>query len=69
MVVQAKFADSHIDDGKPMENKEVEQKLSIQKIGLENKSFEKNENEADQKVDEKTERISTTANSSESDEL
>ena len=69
MVVQAKFADSHIDDGKPMENKEVEQKVSIQEIGLENKSFEKNKNEADQSLDEKTERISSTENSSESEEL
>ena len=42
MVVQAKFADSHIADKNTMKKDEDEEKVSIQ--GSENKSFEKNEN-------------------------
>ena len=70
MVVQAKFADSHIADTKTMEKDEIGEKVSIQPFeGSENKSFEKNENEANQKSDEKNSeknpRISTTENESE----
>ena len=70
MVVQAKFADSHIDDTKTMEKDENDEKVSIQPFeGSENKSFEKNENEAnqksDEKISEKNPRISTTENESE----
>ena len=49
MVVQAKFADSHIIDKNAMEKEEDEQKASIQ--GSENKSFEKNEVDQKQNQD------------------
>ena len=57
MVVQAKFADSHIADKNTIE-KEDEEKVSIQ--GTENKSFEKNEN--DQKPNEENQGISDKEN-------
>ena len=62
MVVQAKFADSHIADKNTIE-KEDEEKVSIQ--GTENKSFEKNEihqkpNEENQGISDKENLASST---------
>ena len=51
MVVQAKFADSHIVDKNTLEKEEDEEKTSIQ--GSENKSFENNE--VDQKQNQENE--------------
>ena len=72
MVVQAKFADSHIADKNTLEKDEDEEKVSIQ--GSENISFEKNET-VDQKPNQENQGLPenptnpTTEKAAESQEL